>query len=106
MDATEWAELQELLLQEQLKVVRRFLKKKKGVPEPTETEKSGKSKISIAKDILESAQTPLHVNEIIERAKNEYQVTIDRESIVSAMTKKIRKGDSFVRVGRNTFGLK
>lgn len=106
MNTTEWAELQELLLQEQLRVVRRFLKKKKGVPEPTETKKTGKSKISIARHILESSQKPLHVNEIIERAKDEYQVTIDRESIVSAMTKKIRKGDTFVRVGRNTFGLK
>jgi hypothetical protein len=31
---------------------------------------------------------------------------LDRESVVSALTKKVRKGEIFVRTGPNTYGLK
>jgi hypothetical protein len=40
------------------------------------------------------------------RAKEQYGVDLDRESIVSALTKKVKKGALFVRTGPNTFGLK
>ncbi len=103
MENKEWAKLQEALLSEQLKVVRRFLREKEA-DRPIKTRSM--SKISIAQDILQSAKHPLHVSEIIRRAKEDHQVAIDRESIVSALTKKVIRGDTFVRVGPNTFGLK
>ena len=103
MENKEWAKLQEALLSEQLKVVRRFLRDKED-DRPIKTRSM--SKISIAQDILQSAEHPLHVSEIIRRAKEDHHVTIDRESIVSALTKKVIRGDTFVRVGPNTFGLK
>jgi len=31
---------------------------------------------------------------------------VDRESLVSPLTKKIARGDRFVRTDKNTFGLK
>lgn len=104
MDAKEWVKLQESLLVEQLKVVRRFLKK--GEEAKGTREEKGMSKISIVADILSTSPTPLHVTEIIKKAKSDYQIDIDRESIVSAISKKVRKGDTFIRTARNTFGLK
>jgi hypothetical protein len=62
--------------------------------------------MSIITDILSSAGTPLHVSEIMRRARAQYGVDLDRESIVSALTKKVKKGALFVRTGPNTFGLK
>jgi hypothetical protein len=57
-------------------------------------------------DILSAAGVPLHVSEIIRRAAEQYGVTLDRESMVSAMSKKVKKGVAFIRTGPNTFGLK
>jgi hypothetical protein len=65
-----------------------------------------KSKMSIITDILSAAGTPLHVSEIIRRAEQQYGTKLDRESMVSALTKKVRKGVGFVRTGPNIFGLK
>ena len=104
MDTKEWAKLQESLLAEQLKVVRRFLKK--GREAQVSQKPKGMSKINITKDILDDSPAPLHVTEIIKKAKIDYQIDIDRESIVSAISKKVRKGDTFIRTARNTFGLK
>lgn len=104
MDTKEWVKLQESLLAEQLKVVSRFLKKGEGV-KGVPKDKS-MSKINIVFNILNASLTPLHVTEIIKKAKSDYQIDIDRESIVSAISKKVRKGDTFIRTARNTFGLK
>ena len=104
MDTKEWAELQESMLSEQLKVIRRFLKKGKEVVGAKKDK--GMSKLDIARDILDVSPTPLHVNEIIKKAKSDYQIDIDRESIVSAISKKVQKGDTFIRTAPNTFGLK
>ena len=65
-----------------------------------------KSQMSIITDILSSAGMPLHVAEIMRLAKEQYGADLDRESIVSALTKKVRKGVAFVRTGPNTFGIK
>lgn len=64
-----------------------------------------KSNMSIIKDILTQAGEPLHINEIITRARQKYAVKLKRESIVSAMTKKILDGRDFRRAGRNVFAL-
>jgi hypothetical protein len=61
--------------------------------------------MSIVYDILLHAHKPLHINEIISRAKNEFKVDIDRESLVSALTKKVKSGRMFQRVAPNTFTI-
>ena len=110
MNTKDWAELQETLLSEQLKVVRRYLKKNKDAKstqgESPAPEKKGRSKIGIVEDILRGESKPLHVSEIIQKAKTDHQTVIDKESIVSAITKKLNKGDTFIRVAPNTFALK
>lgn len=105
MELTEWAKLQEELLKAQLGVVRGYLRSE----EPGGRERKAsqrKSQIGMITDILSSAGTPLHVSEIIRQAREQYGVDLDRESVVSALTKKVKKGALFVRTGPNTFGLK
>jgi predicted transcriptional regulator len=102
MDRKEFCEFYEQLLKAQLAVVRQF-------PGDTgrrrDTAQKGRSQVSIAKDILEAAGEPLHVTEIIKRAKEQFDTTIDRESLVSALTKKVKKGGRLVRTAPNTFAL-
>jgi hypothetical protein len=62
--------------------------------------------MSIINEILSAAGTPLHVSEIIRLAEQHHGTKLDRESMVSALTKKVKKGVGFVRTGPNIFGLK
>ena len=103
MECKEWAKLQESLLKSQLKVIRQFLKE----DEQPKFRPRGKgmSQMSIVFDVLRTAQTPLHINEIIERAKKDFNVDLDRDSIVSAISKKVKNQKMFERVKANTFTL-
>jgi HB1, ASXL, restriction endonuclease HTH domain len=62
--------------------------------------------MSIVEDILTEAAQPLHISTIIERAKNRFGESLDRESLVSALTKRVKRKDRFVRSAPNTFGLR
>ena len=64
-----------------------------------------KSNTKLVEDILRAANGPLHVNDIIARAKGDFGVQLRRESIVSALTKKVLEGRIFRRSGRNEFAL-
>ncbi len=95
-------EFQRELLQSQLKVVYRHQKQSpqfKKQPKRT-------SKLAIVENILASSDQPLHVSKIIEIAEHDYNVILERDSIVSALVKKIKAGVRFVRVRPNTFALK
>jgi hypothetical protein len=83
-----------------LKIINRFLK---GMKDPAEkrTTKSG-----VVEKILRNAGKPMHVTEIMETAEKQFQITLERDSIVSIISKKIKSGKQFVRTAPNTFGLK
>lgn len=59
----------------------------------------------IVKDILVSARRPLHISEIIKIAQEDFNIDIDRDSIVSALAKKVKSGQTFTRTAPNTFSL-
>lgn len=103
MDVKEWAKLQESLLKSQLKIIRQFLRQ--GEEPKFKPRGKGRSQMSVIYDILSSAQQPLHITEIIARAQNDFNVHLERESIVSALTKKVRSGRMFKRVAPNTFAV-
>ena len=103
MNAKEWAKLQESLLKSQLKTIREFLRQ--GEEPQFKPRKKGRSQMSVIYDILLTSQKPLHVTEIITRAKEEFNLELDRESIVSAIIKKVKSGRMFKRVAPNTFAL-
>ena len=90
------------LLQSQLKVVYRYQRQS---PQLTKKLKRT-SNLDIVEDILNSSNLPLHISKIIEIAKNDYNVTLERDSIVSAIIKKIHAGLRFERIAPNTFTLK
>ena len=103
MDTREWAKLQESLLKAQLKTIRQFLRQ--GEEPRFNPRGTGRSQMSIVYDVLLSANQPLHVSEIIARAKQVFHVTLDRESLVSAIIKKVKSGRMFKRVAPNTFAV-
>ena len=96
-------EFQKDLIQSQLKVIYRYQQQ---TPHLKKTAQRT-SKLNIVEDILASHHhQPLHISKIIEIAKNDYDVTLERDSIVSALVKKIQAGVRFIRVAPNTFDLK
>ena len=60
----------------------------------------------MALDILKKARAPLHVSQILERIQAQFGVTVDRESLVSSLSKKVARGDRFLRPEKNTFTLR
>ena len=94
----------EASLEAQLRAVRRLRKQ----PERTETPRVRKrlSQVDMAYDILTRARTPLHISEIIERIQTRFSVSVDRESLVSSLSKKVARNDRFLRAERNTFSLR
>jgi hypothetical protein len=60
----------------------------------------------MAFDVLRKARSPLHVSAILERIQTQFGITVDRESLVSSLTKKVARGDRFLRPEKNTFALR
>jgi hypothetical protein len=60
----------------------------------------------MAFDILKGARAPLHIGDLLRRIEARFGVAVDRESLVSSLTKKVARGDRFVRTEKNTFGLR
>ena len=93
----------ERLLSTQLRFVRQLK-----IPKLRETKKrEGKSmsNMSMAIDILRRTPKPLHISEIIAQVKTKYSVTLDRESLVSALVKKVHRGQGLSRTAPNTFKI-
>jgi hypothetical protein len=93
----------ETILDAQLKAVRRLLS---NGTEPQEPKRTGMSQIELAYDILKRAAKPLHVSDIIDRVEKVHGRRLDRESVVSALVKKVQRGDRFIRTGKNEFAVK
>jgi hypothetical protein len=77
-------------------------------PKPRKTKEGGKRSMSnmyMATDILQRAQKPLHISEIIAQVKTKYGVTLDRESLVSALVKKVHRRQGLSRTAPNTFQI-
>jgi hypothetical protein len=94
----------EASLDAQLRSIRRL---RQGAPEPAQSRpKRGRSQVDMAYDILKKARSPLHVSEIIDRIQTQFGVAVDRESLVSSLSKKVARQDRFLRPEKNTFSLR
>jgi hypothetical protein len=95
----------ESALDAQLRAVRKL---RRGEPKQPKSQAPGasRSQMSIVEDILTEAAQPLHISAIIERAKQRFGQSLDRESLVSALTKRVKRKDRFVRSAPNTFALR
>ena len=63
------------------------------------------SNMDMAIDILRRGQRPLHISEIIAQVKTKHGVTLDRESLVSALVKKVHRRQGLSRTAPNTFEI-
>lgn len=93
----------ESLFSAQLRTVRqlkspRHLKAKRG-------KEKGMSNMDMAIDILRRAKQPLHISDIIAQVKVKHGVDLDRESLVSALVKKVHRRQGLSRTAPNTFQI-
>jgi len=96
----EYLQYQKEMAQAKIKVIERFQQQgKRHLDKRT-------SNIDIVQNVLKMAGHPLHVTDIIESAQKHYQVELSRDSVVSAILKKINAGQTFIRTAPNTFALK
>lgn len=94
-----YLQYQKEVAQAKLKIVERFQQQDRRQPQQRT------SNIDIVQNVLNSAGTPLHVSDIIQMAQKKYDVQLNRDSIVSAILKKINAGQTFIRTAPNTFAL-
>jgi hypothetical protein len=93
--------LYESLLSAQLRTVRQLKKRKSPKVKPKKGE--GMSNMDMVIDILQQARKPLHISEILAQVKTKHRVSLDRESLVSALVKKVHRNQGLTRTAPNTF---
>ena len=96
-------EIEEIKVMAQLRAVRDALKGEKEQPVNDDNQRA--SQVTYVYEILKETMHPLHVTEIISMAKERFGIDLLRESIVSALLKKVYRFDRFIKTGPNTFGL-
>ena len=90
----------------QLRIIRKLRQPRaRQTPSRDEREPKRMSHVDIVHDILQSARRPLHISEILQLASKRFGVDLDRESVVSALAKRVARKDRFVRTAPNTFAL-
>jgi hypothetical protein len=92
----------EASLDAQLRAVRRL---RHGETAAAPRSRKGRSQVDMAYDVLKKTRSPLHVSELLARMQSSFGVTVDRESLVSSLSKKVARQDRFLRTGKNTFSL-
>jgi len=94
----------EASLDAQLRAVRRLRQGDTNAAKPSR--KKGLSQVDMAYDVLKKTRSPLHISALLDRIHASFGVTVDRESLVSSLTKKLARQDRFLRTEKNTFGLR
>src|ERR1035438_1526211 len=93
----------EASLDAQLRAVRRLRQGDTSAARPV---RKGLSQVDMAYDVLKKARSPLHVSELLDRIHAAFGVTVDRESLVSSLSKKVARQARFLRTEKNTFALR
>ncbi len=96
--------LYESLFRAQLNVVKQ-LRKQSGLKESEEPKEKRMPQMDMVYDILGESLKPMHVDEIIVAAKNKFDIELDKESVVSALAKRIKRQDRFIKTAPNTYAL-
>lgn len=93
--------LYESMLSSQLRTVRQLKNRKPQKVKPPKNK--GMSNMHMVIDILQQARKPLHISEILSQVKAKHRVSLDRESLVSALVKKVHRNQGLTRTAPNTF---
>ena len=90
-------------LDAQLRAVRRL--RRGAPPRAAARSKKNMSQVDMAYAILRKAAKPMHITAMLEGIERRFGVKVDRESLVSSLTKKVARADRFVRTDKNTFAV-
>lgn len=110
-DKNEVLDVIEALLRAQLMAIKELRGKSASsqngsTDDDTPTQKSKRmSQTRMAYDVLLMAKCPLHILEIVSQIQANFGISVSRDTLVSAMIKKVAQGKQFVKTGKNTFGL-
>ena len=98
----EWfLSFHESLLSTQLRTLRQLKAPRKTAAKPRKGK--GMSNMDMAIDILRQVKRPLHVSELLAQIRAKHGVALDRESLVSALVKKVHRHQGVTRTAPNTF---
>ena len=100
----EFLNFYESMTRAQLNVIKQF-RKSIGIATVEEPKEKRMSQMDMIYDILSIAGHPMHVNDIIATVGKHFNVQLDKESVVSALTKRVKRQDRFIKIGPNTFSL-
>lgn len=100
----ELLSLFDYLLRAQLNTIRQ-LRKASGLAEPQKPKEPRMSQMDMVFDILTDAGQPMHVQDIIGAIEKRFGKKLDRESLVSALAKRVIRKDRFIKTAPNTFAL-
>ena len=99
-------EILEAMSRAQLRAIRRLRRSKrpksKDLASPPGRRVSG---MDMIEDILRRESHPLHISDILSAVHKRFDVELDRESVVSAISKRVARQDRFMRTAPNTFAL-
>ncbi len=101
-------DMTETLLRAQLAAVeelREKREKRKAALARKVSEPKNTSQTDMAVAILTEAGQPLHILEIVRRIRTRFGREVSRDSLVSAILKKVAKHQLFVKTDKNTYGL-
>ena len=90
----------EALLSAQLRAVRQL---QSGAPGKKAVRRERMSHMEMAIDVLKKARAPLHISALLEQIESQHRVRVDRESMVSALVKKVRREQGITQTAPNTF---
>lgn len=94
-------DLFESMLSSQLRTVRQLKNRKTQKVKPQKNKDM--SNMDMVIDILQHARKPLHISEILSQVRAKHRVSLDRESLVSALVKKVHRNQGLTRTAPNTF---
>lgn len=80
----------------------------KEMSEAVEPSSGGKrlSQTDMAREVLLTAGGPLHILEVVSRIQAAFGVQVSRDSLVSAIVKKVARNQEFLKTGKNTYDLR
>jgi hypothetical protein len=99
----ELLDVLEAVSEAQLRTIRKL--RQPQAPKPMAAARARMSHVEMVYDILQTARRPLHISEILQQISQQFGLQLDRESVVSALVKRVARKDRFRRTAPNTFAL-
>ena len=99
-------EILEAMSRAQLRAIRRLRLSPKAKSKAGATAEGRRvSGMDMVIDILTREGRPRHITDILAAVQKRFGVELDRESVVSAISKRVARQDRFMRTAPNTFAL-